>query len=115
MNVSKTAGEDDLETKIQLQIQALRAEGFEAGFELRHAHRMEDQSRLIAGVAAENYAQLIVVGTRGQGRLVGALLGSVAQGLLHSAPCPVLIVPPSDGKQAASDIAGESTDRTAAG
>lgn len=99
MNVPKLAGEDDLEAKIQTQIQALAREGFETGFELRRSHRMEDESRLIASVAAELDAQLIVVGTRGQGRVAGALFGSVAQGLLHSAPCPVLVVPPAIRKE----------------
>jgi nucleotide-binding universal stress UspA family protein len=37
---------------------------------------------------------VIVVGTRGHGPLAGALLGSVAQHLLHDAPCPVLAIPP---------------------
>jgi len=115
MNVPKLAGEEDLVTKIQSQIQTLENEGFATGFELRHAHRMEDQSNLIASVAAEINAQLIVVGSRGQGRLVGALLGSVAQGLLHSAACPVLVIPPGDGKQPATDSTEGSTEAKASG
>lgn len=98
MNVSKLAGEEDLVSKIQAQVQALEEEGFGTGFELRHSHRMEDESGLIAAVAAEINAQIIVVGTRGHGRVAGALLGSVAQGLLRSAPCPVLVVPSANGK-----------------
>ncbi len=113
MNVSKLAGEEDLETKIEAQVQALEDEGFETAFELRRSHRMEDESALIASAAAELDAQLIVVGTRGQGRVAGALFGSVAQGLLHSAPCPVLVVPPGGGKQPSTDkaeqVAGVTT------
>jgi nucleotide-binding universal stress UspA family protein len=109
MNVSKLAGEEDPETKIQAQVQALEHEGFETGFELRRSHRMEDESALIASVAAELEAQLIVVGTRGQGRVAGALFGSVAQGLLHSAPCPVLVVPPAAGKEDQAAPAGLRT------
>jgi len=115
MNVSKLAGEGDLETKIQAQIQALESEGFAGGFELRQAHRMEDQSTLIASVATEIQAQLIVVGTRGHGRVAGALLGSVAQGLMHSTPCPVLVVPSDSGKQPTSDTAEQPTEATPAG
>ena len=48
---------------------------------------------LIADVAKEADADLIVVGTRGHGRVAGMLLGSVTQRLLHVAPCPVLAVP----------------------
>ena len=115
MNVSKLAGEEDLEAKIQAQVQALEDEGFETAFELRRSHRMEDESGLIASVAAELDAQLIVVGTRGQGRVAGAVFGSVAQGLLHSAPCPVLVVPPAGGKQPSTDDAEQSTEPATTG
>lgn len=36
-------------------------------------------------------AQLIVVGSRGLGHIVGGLFGSTSQNLLHRAPCPIVI------------------------
>ncbi|MBC6445816.1 universal stress protein [Actinokineospora xionganensis] len=39
-------------------------------------------------------AQLIVVGTRGHGALLGMGLGSTSQALLHHAECPVAVVRP---------------------
>lgn len=38
-------------------------------------------------------AQLMVVGSRGHGRLVGTLLGPVSRHCVQHAPCPVVVVP----------------------
>lgn len=46
----------------------------------------------ICRVAAEREAQLIVVGSHGWGAARRFLSGSVSTGLVHSAPCPVLVV-----------------------
>jgi nucleotide-binding universal stress UspA family protein len=46
----------------------------------------------ICEVAAERDAQLIVVGSHGWGAARRFLSGSVSTGLVHSAPCPVLVV-----------------------
>ena len=37
-------------------------------------------------------AGLVVVGTRGLGRVTSMLLGSVSRQLLHHAPCPVVVI-----------------------
>ena|SRR5947208_2224496 len=92
-DVPVLADETELVAKIRSQVHQLEEEGFTAEFELRHTHRANQASE-IAAIAEAREADVIVVGTRGHGRLAGALLGSVAQGLLHSARCPVLVVPP---------------------
>ena len=43
-------------------------------------------------LTAAREAQMVVAGSRGRGDLEGMILGSVAQALLHHAPCPVGIV-----------------------
>ena len=51
-----------------------------------------DPAEEIIGAARQERADLIVVGTRGYGRLAGMLLGSVAQKVVVHASCPVLVV-----------------------
>ena len=48
----------------------------------------------ICRVAKEHDAQLIVVGSHGWGAARRFLSGSVSTGLVHSAPCPVLVIRP---------------------
>lgn len=57
-----------------------------------HAGVVRD--RAVPGLVAASMAQrLLVVGSRGRHALAGTLLGSVSQGVLHHATCPVAIVP----------------------
>ena len=51
-----------------------------------------EPGELICEVAAEERADLIVVGSHGKGVIRRALLGSVSYHVLHHAPCPVLVV-----------------------
>jgi nucleotide-binding universal stress UspA family protein len=46
----------------------------------------------ICRIAAERDARLIVVGSHGWGAARRLFSGSVSTGLVHSAPCPVLVV-----------------------
>jgi nucleotide-binding universal stress UspA family protein len=88
------ADEDELRLKIEQQVADLRAAGFEAELEIA-AGAHKGVAELIAEAAAKAEADLIVVGTHGHGAAASALLGSVAKGLLHLAPCPVLTVNPA--------------------
>jgi nucleotide-binding universal stress UspA family protein len=50
-----------------------------------------DPATLITKVAEETACDLIVVGTHGRTGLSRVLMGSVAENVLRSAPCPVLV------------------------
>jgi len=51
-----------------------------------------DPAEVVAKVAEVRGADEIILGTRGFGPL-RAIMGSVAHGLLHLAPCPVTVIP----------------------
>jgi nucleotide-binding universal stress UspA family protein len=53
----------------------------------------EDPARGLVELAGERDARAIVVGTRGESPVIGALLGSTAHKLLHLSDRPVLVVP----------------------
>src|SRR6185503_6112651 len=53
-----------------------------------------DATTTIVKEAADRPDTLIVMGTHGRSGLDHVLLGSVAEKVLHRAPCPVLVVPP---------------------
>ena len=58
--------------------------------------------RLLA-VAAEEEAEMIVLGSRGRGRMRAAALGSVAAEVATKAPCPVLVISPAAAERAGVD------------
>ena len=51
-----------------------------------------DPAREVLRIAREGDHDVIVLGSRGRGRVTAALLGSVSNRLLHSAPVPVIVV-----------------------
>lgn len=54
--------------------------------------RKGDVVEEICDVAEKKGARLVVVGSHGWGGVRRALFGSVSMGVLHHAPCPVLVV-----------------------
>jgi nucleotide-binding universal stress UspA family protein len=87
------ADDDELVAKIEAQVDEIRKGGVAVELKLATAASF-GPAHFVAKIAEEVAADVIVVGTRGHGPIAGALLGSVAQHLLHDAHCPVLAVPP---------------------
>lgn len=88
---STLADEDDRQAALRTRVDELKAEGLDIEFIIRHGRHVP--AEMVAALAEELHADLIVCGTRGHGSLAGAVLGSFTQHLLHVAPCPVLAVP----------------------
>ncbi|MBI5955258.1 MAG: universal stress protein [Chloroflexi bacterium] len=58
-----------------------------------HTEMIEgSEAEAIINVANTRNSDVIVMGSRGRGRLAGLLLGSTSQTVVAHAPCPVLIV-----------------------
>jgi nucleotide-binding universal stress UspA family protein len=74
---------------------------------------MNSEAEGILAAAADEQADLIVMGTHGRGGLSRLLMGSVAEHVLRKAPCPVLTVkaPPADhgGSPEAAAPANQAT------
>lgn len=86
------ADEDELLAKIRGQAAELESAGFDVRVEIVTSSGV-GAPRVLADIARSDEADVIVVGTRGHSPLVGMLVGSVTQRLLHIAPCPVLAIP----------------------
>jgi universal stress protein A len=69
-----------------------------AGLRVRVSTRTGIPHREIVAAAADERAGLVVIGTHGRGGLERAMIGSVADRVIRTAPCPVLSV------RAASDL-----------
>ncbi len=90
--VPRRIDESAIETRIRAQAEELKAAGAGGDLRLIASTYTGGPATDIANVAREVDAELIVVGTRGQGLIAGLLLGSVTQRLLQISPCPVLAV-----------------------
>jgi len=84
----------DYEAAINEELAKLAAESF---------HRMEvnpvvvfsekSPATVIGDFATENGFGLIVISSHGRGALSSLLMGSIAQRVIHSAECPVMVCP----------------------
>jgi nucleotide-binding universal stress UspA family protein len=85
--------------RVRVLVTGLRADGIDAELE---AHRaiLEHPADVIARTARRHDADAIVLASRGHAPLMGVLASSVAQRLLHAAPCPVLVVTPGMARTA---------------
>ena len=72
---------------------AAKREAEAAGVPAKTLSRRGDAAHEICRVADEHRVRMIVIGSHGQGAIERTLFGSVAHAVVHTAPCPVLLVP----------------------
>jgi len=80
--------------------QNTRITGIKWTTHLRHS----EPARALAQLASDTEADLILVGSHGRTGLARFLLGSVAEGVVRLAPCPVLVVRPRGAQSAVEDV-----------
>ena len=77
------------ELYLEKRVEAVREAGIA---DVRKEARFGEPAEVIAGIAGETGADLIVMSTHGQGAARRYPLGSVAMKVLTTAPCPVFMV-----------------------
>lgn len=97
--------EDELIDHVKAQAAELAGAGYDTHLHVETTVGTQP-AHIIADLAEQCGADLILTGTRGHGPVAGLLLGSVATRLLHVAPCPVVVVP--------SKVPAEREDRNVA-
>lgn len=91
MEWSALSDEDDRLIELRREVAELRSDGFDVDLVVRRTCR--EPADVIAAIANELRADIIVCGTRGRGAFSDAFLGSFTHRLLRAAHCPVLAVP----------------------
>lgn len=84
---------EDQRQQAQADLAAARARAQAAGVAADASIRGGYPAREVLAVAAEEHADLIVLGTHGRGGVEHLLLGSVAEKVMRKAPCAVMVVP----------------------
>lgn len=90
---------DQIAKKIHHEHKTLQVEA-----EKLRSHQVEATARVVEGTPTEILLYeidklnigMIVVGSHGHSALYNMLIGSVSEKIVHSSPCPVLVVPTRD-------------------
>lgn len=84
---------DEEMTRLNQEVQEALVDDVCAGASVPVDRSVQEGPATKVLLAEADDADLVVVGTRGRGRLAGALLGSVSRQVAAAAPCPVVVVP----------------------
>lgn len=82
---------DGARSDVELVLEEQAGELRRVGLSVETAVRIGPAGQMLMTEAAETFADLIVVGSRGRGPVASAVLGSVSTQLVDHAGCPVLV------------------------
>lgn len=83
---------DDLERDARTRLEEARLSGEREAFSVRSVIKVGDPLFEIVEYARLQHVDLIVIGTHGRTGIAHMFLGSVAERVVRTAPCPVLTV-----------------------
>lgn len=83
---------ETLQAILEQTVDDLKRAGLDAELALVKASQA-NAAQMIANLARDSGADMVVVGNRGQGPVAAIFLGSFTFRLLQVSPCPVLVVP----------------------
>jgi nucleotide-binding universal stress UspA family protein len=88
---------DELQTQLRTQLETVIGASVSTDHRVRiMAHVIvEVPSIALTQLASDLEADLLVIGTHGLNGVARWILGSIAEGVIRSATCPVLVVPPA--------------------
>jgi nucleotide-binding universal stress UspA family protein len=81
------------EDALRAVLERVRDQAVRAGIAVSSHVRTGDPAKAVTQFLGERPCDLLVIGGSRHGAFVGALTNSAALGLIHEAPCPVLVVP----------------------
>ena len=87
---------DDLERKATQDLAQLLPDAQATGVEVASQVVIGSPSRTIIEIAEANHVDLIVMATAGRTGFSRLVMGSVAERVVRTAPCPVLTIRPQD-------------------
>ncbi len=87
-----TALERDMRTGAEKELANVVAATQESGLKAESLVREGSPAKVVADVAIEKAADLVVISTHGYTGLKHVLMGSIAEHVVRYAPCPVLVV-----------------------
>lgn len=109
VSVDDSFSKEGIDPDAKAAARAAAARAREHGLQAEAITRVGPAAEQILSVAADWDADLIVVGSRGRGRVTSAILGSVAHGLIRHGTRPILVVTQASDRSETPPVAAPAS------